>query len=66
MINRTKNLVLYLLVGPGRYSGPISNTLEILMTPPIVTSPVNSEGTIVFSALELVYRIDRGIRDTGR
>ena len=44
----------YLLVGPGRYSGPISSTLEILITPPILTSPVNSKGTIVFSAPELV------------
>ncbi len=28
-----KNLVTYLLVGPGRYSGPVSSTLEILITP---------------------------------
>ncbi len=43
----------YLLVGPGRYSGPISSTLEILITP-ILTSPVNSEGTIMFNAPKLV------------
>ena len=44
----------YLLVGQGWYSIPISIKLKILTTPPIPPSPVNSEGTIVFSNPELV------------
>ncbi len=44
----------YLLVGPTRYSGPVSRTLEILITLFMLTSPVNSEVTIVFSAPKLV------------
>jgi hypothetical protein len=29
-----ENELEYLLVGPTRYSGPVSRTLEILITPP--------------------------------
>ena len=47
----------YLLVGPGQYSGPISSTLEILITPHTALLLVSSEGTIVFSAPNLVYQI---------
>ena len=43
--------LISLLVRPD--SGPISRTLEILITPPYL-SPVNSEVTIVFSAPKLV------------
>ncbi len=43
-----------LLVGQGHY-GPLLQHPKNNNNPPILPSPINSEGTIVFPAPELVY-----------